>query len=198
MQRNPVLVIFSILLFCSYGLYAQEDSVRNNAWYFDDGGVSVARNVVKVNVWSVIIGDLPVYYERVLSKSLSIEVGAGILLPYYVPGVPGFFSKKEQTHNPTFGYSFWIHPKYYLQREAPELLYWGFQYRRRSYHQNDQAFILTDFTFNYGLQLILGKRFALDSNIGFGFRFDHDMSSSPLYRISGLAVPIGIKIGYIF
>lgn len=178
-------------------LPAQSDSTQNNAYYFDDGGVSEAKNLIKLNILSIINGDLPVYYERVLSKSFSIEIGAGILFPYYIPELPQLSSDSHRIENPDYGYSLWIHPKYYLQDQAPELTYFGIQLRRRNYNQDNETIIYTDVTLNYGLQLYFGKRFVFDYNIGIGFRFETDKAIDIRYNTSGLAVPIGIKLGVI-
>ena len=186
-----------ILLISHHKVIAQNDSIQDNSYYFDDGGISESKNLVKINVLSIVNGDLPVYYERIIGKSFSIEFGAGILLPYYIPELPQLFLDEPEIENPDFGHSLWIHPKYYIQHEAPELNYLGIQFRRRSYTQDNQAIIFTDLTFNYGLQLIVGKRLVFDYNVGVGFRYKTQESLNIEKEISGLALPIGTKLGII-
>lgn len=186
-----------LLLLSFEKVYTQSDSIQDNSFYFDDGGISARKNIIKINILSAINGDLPLYYERALSKSFSIEIGAGLLLPYYILELPQIFSTEAEIINPDFGYSLWIHPKYYLQQNAPELNYFGVQIRKRNYNQNNQTIVYTDVTLNYGLQLILGKRIAFDYNVGIGVRFKREKSTSEKNVITGIALPIGIKIGII-
>ena len=197
MKYIQLIVMIFILLILQYKVIAQNDSIQDNAYYFDDGGISESKNLFKINVLSIVNGDLPVYYERILGNSFSIEVGAGILLPYYIPELPNLLSGESEIENPDFGHSLWIHPKYYIQHEAPELNYIGVQFRRRYYNQDDQPIIYTDLTINFGLQLILGKRFVFDYNLGIGFRYKTQKSIHMKNEISGVALPIGIKLGII-
>ena len=196
-KKIQVILLVYILLISHHKVIAQNDSIQDNSYYFDDGGISESKNLVKINVLSIVNGDLPVYYERIIGKSFSIEFGAGILLPYYIPELPQLFLDEPEIENPDFGHSLWIHPKYYIQHEAPELNYLGIQFRRRSYTQDNQAIIFTDLTFNYGLQLILGKRFVFDYNVGVGFSFKTQKSLNIEKEISGVALPIGVKLGII-
>ena len=194
-KKTPLLLMTFILLLLHNKVIAQNDSIQDNSYYFDDGSISESKNLVKINVLSIIIGDLPVYYERIFGKSFSIEIGAGILLPYYIPEVTQLFSNKSEIVDPNFGYSIWLHPKYYIQ-QAPELNYFGIQFRRRNYNQ---TIICTDLTFNYGLQFILGNRFILDYNVGLGFRFKTQKSPNIEKEINEVVpvLPVGVKLGII-
>jgi len=196
-KKIQIILMIFILSISHYKVIAQNDSIQDNSYYFDDGGISESKSLVKINVFSIVNGDLPVYYERIIGKSFSIEFGAGILLPYYIPELPQLFSGESEIANPDFGHSIWIHPKYYVQHESPELNYLGIQIRRRNYNQDNQTIIFTDLTFNYGLQLIVGKRLVFDCNVGVGFRYKTQESLNIEKEISGLAFPIGIKLGII-
>lgn len=198
MKRYLCAPIITFFLFLSFDtVYAQSDSIQDNSYYFDDGGISDAKNVIKLNILSTINGDLSLFYERVLFNSFSIEFGAGLILPYYITELPKLFSDEAEIKKPDSGYSLWIHPKYYFQQKAPELYFIGIQIRRRNYNQDYQTIVYTDITLNYGLQLILAKRIAFEYNIGIGYRFSDETASSQKTGINELIIPIGIKFGII-
>ena len=198
----PTLFVLQLFII---NVNAQVDTT-NNAYFFDDGGISNAKNIFKVNVISIINGDLPFYYERVLNKSFGLEVGAGILLPYYIPEIIPLLSGETIINNPNYGYSIWFQPKYYLLKKAPEYSYMSFQYRRRNYYQNIQSIVFSDITFGYGTQLFIGKRFLFDYNTGIGYRHviikQEDVNISTrddVYNnINGVLLYINIKLGLIY
>lgn len=192
-----IVLFLSILVVSTDTLQAQNDSIQDNSYIFDDGGISESKNLIKVNVLSIINGDLPFYYERILSKSLSIEIGAGILLPYFVPELPQLFSDEPEIENPDLGYSIWVNPKYYYHQKAPEMGYMGIQYRRRNYNVENESIILTDLTVNFGFQLNFGKRLVVDYNIGAGYKFKTLKSINIKNKPSEVSLPIGIKLGFI-
>ncbi len=198
-KKHFILILLFVLISSSIELIAQNDSIKDNSYYFDDSGISEAKNIVKLNILSIINGDLPLYYERILSKSISIEVGVGLLLPYYIPELPQILSEEaSDIKNPDLGYSLWIHPKLYIFHEAPELSYIGMQLRRRNYNQDYQTFRYTDITVNYGIQFIVGKRIVFDCNIGLGLFINAKKSTLNDSYIDGIALPLGVKIGYLF
>ncbi len=168
--------------------------------YFMDPG-SEAKNVFKINLTSFLSGDLPVYYERVLTKQFSIEAGVGVILPFYVFEGSNIYSDEQIITNPDGGYSLWIHPKLYFWR-APEGMYFGLQYRYRKYLQDNAVVRYSDYTINYGYQWILGTHFVLDANIGAGFRIrnipDDFYEWEDEFIKTTLVVPFGIRFGVLF
>ena len=194
-KKNRLLILF--FAFSFFQLSAQTDSIQDISYYFDDARVTDAKNIFKINLPSIINGDLPIFYERTFNNSLSFELGVGLLLPYYISEFPDLVRGKTPIENPKSGYSFWICPKYYIQRRAPEYNYIGLQYRRRSYNLEDGQNITYDyFTINLGLQLIFGKRFLFDYSLGGGFRFKKEgkLEDSDFIQV---ACPLMIKLGYI-
>lgn len=195
MKKMSRLLLIAMMLLSHHLVVAQKDTLPDNSYYFDDGGISERKNIFKVNILAIVSGDLPFYYERILGKSFGLEIGAGLLLPYYLPDLPNLFTEEYEVENPDFGHSLWIHPKYYIQPKAPEFGYFGIQLRRRHYNQNNQSIIFSDLTINYGFQLFLGKRFIFDYNVGIGSSFKTQKSLNIKNEKSGLAIPIGIKLG---
>lgn len=193
---RKISIIFSIVFFLliNFKLSAQNDSIKDDlSKYFDDGGLSDGKNVVKIAATSLINGDLSFLYERVLNKSVGIELGIGLLLPYYIGeiGIVGI-----EVTNPKFGYSLWFHPKYYLNRQATKSYYVGTQYTRRNYFQTNYSIILTDIVLDAGGAMIIGNRITLESFFGMGIHFNHNIKNDKILKI-GLSYQLGIKIGYI-
>jgi len=193
------LIIISIWLLPLCNLFAQTNGSSENSYFLDDGGISNSKNLLKVNVLSIVNGDLPFYYERVLSKSFSVEIGAGILLPYYLPELPRLITNNEnEIVDPAGGYSLWIQPKYYIQGKSPELRYFGLQFRKRNYNLKNGVIITYDLSFITGTQLIFAKRMALDLSIGLGIH-STNKNETDIFRFNNyLTIPVAIKLGYLF
>jgi hypothetical protein len=195
---------FLVSFFILFSSFAQSQTTDTNsvAYLMDDGKISSARNIVKVNLVSPIIGDLPFYYERIVGKYFGLEAGAGILLPFYGPEGLGLFYEDQEIIDPVSGYSLWFQPKLYLLGKAPQYSYMGFQYRKRHYNlKSKQEIEYLDLTLNFGFQFYLWKRLMLDYNLGIGFR----QRKYPVYHVDngregliGIAMPLNLRLGFVF
>jgi hypothetical protein len=97
-MKNNIKIV--VLLLCSFCMIADasaqskkkkpvkktEQSKNSDVQVFDDGDGSdifkdskrkEVNNTLKINPFAAVLGDLPLYYERVLSPKLSVEVGVG-------------------------------------------------------------------------------------------------------------------------
>lgn len=168
--------------------------------YFQDSGYSRRKNVVKVNLLSLLQGDLPISFERVLTKAITIEAGIGIMFPYYVPGSFELFLGEERViKKPNMGYSLMLQPKLYLRvKKAPEYSYLSLLYRRRVFSQNNAKITFDEFAFTFGFQLFVGKsnQIVTTYESGFGLRIAKDYSQNSK-KYSPIA-PLNLKLGYIF
>lgn len=196
-MKKHILLLFSLvklLLFTDICLLSQED----NSYYFDDGGISTCNNVIKINTLSILNGDLPFFYERVFIDEISIEIGAGVLLPFYNIENNIFYSESSfPITNPTGGYSIWIQPRFYSKHTAPESSYIGFMYRKRFYNQNNEQIVFTDFAINIGQQIMIKKRMTCDFSLGAGYKIQEDNSSQiKLMHLNNFILPIGLRFGY--
>lgn len=203
--KNAAFIIFGFII-TSFPLssYCQTDSSSafNEKYFFDDNGLSNAKNIFKLNIASAIIGDLSLQYERKLSRRIGIEASVGALLPYYFPENDVLLLKGEPIVNPGLGYSYRLFPKYYLMADAPEGQYNGFLWRRRFYHlDGGNRMTFTDLTFQSGYQFSLSDRLLLDVNLGIGFRFRRYKSFSDPDQDNidhSLVMPLSLSIGYKF
>ncbi|RMG83907.1 MAG: hypothetical protein D6707_00145, partial [Bacteroidetes bacterium] len=189
-MKNIQVILGIFFCFSLSNGFAQNDTIQDLSQYFDDGKISNSKNIVKINATSIINGDLPVYYERPLTNSFSVELGAGLLLPYYFPEI--FFPDEtdyEPITNSNLGYSLWFFPKIYLFSPS-EFSYVGFMYRRRAY-QNEQTVIYNDFTISSGYQINPVKRLVLDIYLGVGIRFKTQESLDIKNESIGTIIPIG-------
>ncbi len=199
-MKLKLLSIFLVIFFVSNSsLQAQNDTIDENDAFFDDGGISKKKNLIKINTLSLLSGDLPVSYERGFGKRLSLEVGVGVLLPFYFNEIPGeaidngFGLKKRD-----LGYSLTIFPKYYLFSETLDYVYVGFQYRQRNFDRNTQSIRQNDYCLIYGFQYYIYSQFSVDFSIGIGFRFTNSIGT--IYEESdiGVLMPFALKFGYLF
>jgi len=175
--------------------YAQAQSDSTSlSYYFDDGGISTGT-MYKTDLVSMIHGDWPIIAENRLKNNLTLEMGAGLLMPYYVHDFLALaFTDNKGIQNDRFGYSTRLHVKWYTK--APERDYWGVQYYRRSFHHIK----VNEWFFTKGDQRIIGKRLILDIALGLGVRlqrtdgpdymFDPDFGFSPI-------MPLMIRFGVI-
>ena len=101
------------------------------------------KNYISIKTNGLLVGDLPIFYERKINKHFAIQVGVGItfdnlfydavitnFFPHFVNNSPmdGNFSR-----NTSIGPGFVIEPKYYFGRKNFEGIYVGIQYRFRRY-----------------------------------------------------------------
>ncbi len=152
------------------------------------GSSFIQKNKISINPLGVLIGDYPLYYERMLGNTFSLEIGAGVTYENYAGNL--FRYGNADTYNSNFtrvytlGNTYSISPKVYLD-EAFEGSYLAFCYRHRLY-KNDvteytgsatpidepikESTKLNSLTFNYGYVFTLGKGFILDYYMGLGLR----------------------------
>ena len=195
-MKNTCLIL-TILFF---GQLAAQ--TNDNAQYFDDGGLSTKKLTVKLNIAAIVTGDLPVSAEYAFTRHLALEAGVGLSLPYYLREIPELLWTNDDfvdwIPDPQSGYSLLVQPKFYLG-DYPEAFYTGLQYRRRFFSMSEEKVTFQEFTFNWGYQLSLGKRWIIDYGFGLGFRFvDLDSKTRTEDFNTELAVPMILKIGYLF
>jgi hypothetical protein len=168
----------------------------DHAYYLNDGGISTSKNIIKLDGLSLIQGNLALLYERVINKTLSIETGGGLRLPYYLPDLSLPFIQTVPGFHPFPGLSFRLETKYYFHR-APELKYLALRFG----HSRFPTLALNDYTFHWGKQHIIGKRGIIDASFGLGCRFQK--SSNETYYFNpdasfAILFPLHIKFGYLF
>lgn len=191
MKRVAIFLYF--LLFSDF-LHSQTDSSEFKAM-FDDGNISNAKNIMKINPTAFVVGDIPVHYERVIFNTLTMEVGLG-----YLRNVETFelFIPYESQPAKGTGLSVYVNPRVFLGRKAPEGYYLGLLYRRRKFSCGQ---VHNDLAVNNGIQFAL-KRVVFEIMYGWGFRIiDYPKSNSGQYHALEkikLIFPASIKIGYKF
>lgn len=198
------LVFFTIctLLIGSSSFAQDSDDELSN--YFDDGGISTAKNTVKFNLASAVSGDFTISYERILKSNWGFEIGFGRLADYYNPDLYEYFSNNEDLEdieipNPTGGYSYIISPKYYYLDDAPLDVYASIEYRYRFYdYINNTSITVRDITANYGFQFMVYKKLIMDVNYGLGFRAKTLEINNVEESTINLTMPLSVKVGYLF
>jgi hypothetical protein len=205
LQTTSIKFFFAFaLFFAQFGLNVQGQTDTSKAkdvsYYFDDNGISELKNVLKINILSIIQGDVPFYYERTFNKILSIEAGLGFQLPYFVKSPISIRNNEDPIiKSPDSGLSIWIFPRFYLAKTAPEGIYIGPQFRKRFYNQGTEKINVNDITYNAGLQFFTGKHFIIDLATGAGVSIINRTQPEALVnRYFDISYQIDLKIGYRF
>ncbi len=200
-------LIFPFLIFLSFysiKSFAQETTPNDNSYYFDDDGVSEARNLIKFNSIATLSGEVSFSYERILSKTFTVEFRTGLIMPHYIPDYYEVLEYSEsviKNEGIKGGYSIGVQPKIYYFK-APELAYTGLQLRRRVYNLETQSLTYSDIYIVGGIQKIIMTRMVIDFSTGVGFRLKTFEKINPNDEQSNkeltLVLPLALKIGYIF
>lgn len=187
---------FMTMVVLMFPAFAQEDDVSQ---YLDDGGISLSKNILKVNLANVLIGEVPVSYERILGDAFGLEVGGAYILPYYGGTLLDEFTGNYHSGYPSSGKGFMVSPRYYMGREAPEKRHIGLQYRRRFVsYSNLSSEVRTDFSLVSGSQWVLGNRFVLDMESGLAYSIVELYDAGMLYRASDITFQVSLKTGILF
>jgi hypothetical protein len=72
------ILLFTLMIFLAFGVQAQKKVKRKYAYRLD----LAYRNAIKLNVPSLVLGNISMSYERVLSEKVSVQLQAG----YWVGG----------------------------------------------------------------------------------------------------------------
>ena len=194
MQRTG---LFLLLFFIAGKIPAQSTDSSDTAiaYYFDDEITQANRNIIKLKPLAFLHGNYAFFYERILSRSWSAEVGLGFLSASHLLRIDDFWISK--TSNMNHAYGFWLQGKYYFKQNNPESNYVGLQWRSRHFHMQDHTLKSTHIFFNYGFQCIAKKRWTLEYNIGVGVRL---RGISPPLEITNTRieiVPFSVKLGFL-
>ena len=93
-------------------------------------------NLIKFNVFEAFSGDFSLYYERILNKNFSAEVGLGVTLyDYFSSLINSNFEIDNDVYEPLLGVSFSLGGRYYPFRAADEF-YVGPEFKYKYYHNN--------------------------------------------------------------
>jgi hypothetical protein len=187
-----------LALFGSISLHGQIDST-NVAVYFEDDGPKSGDNQVKIDVLTIVFGELPVSYERAITDNFSLEIGVGILLPYHVPE---FVSGVEKFETVDGGSTFRIEAKYLEDYNSRIKRFYSLRFRQRNFKLPTEDLKARDLSFLSGIQMMVGKGIVLDYYVGLGYQFgDGDQAEEESFGETldqRIFIPFGAKIGIIF
>jgi len=180
------LILFNIQGFCQT---VPDGQIKVYDSYQPKKGKSVGeKNKISINPLGVIIGDYPLYYERMFGTTFSIELGAGVTYQNYTRPITDLYgnanySSLDVTRSYQLGSTYSVSSKIYLEDDCFEGSYLALCYRNRVYKDEVTAYQggvlatpmkesqrLNSFTFNYGYVFHLGKGIMLDYYVGIGLR----------------------------
>ena len=156
---NKLRIVILLCITFSFQSYAQPEDVST---YFNDDGISNSKNIIKIGVLGLVRGDAHILYERILNKGLGVEIGFGIMMPYYVPEFSEAFDQSQIVRQPDGGTtSKRAQLRFYLARDAPEGTFSIIDYRNQRY-KFDNGESEATYTY-YGLGY--GKSRSIDSRL---------------------------------
>jgi hypothetical protein len=157
---KAVTILIIITLTCK--MQAQEDV----STYFDDGGISNPKNIIKVNANYCIGGDISFSYEYIFTDRFALEAGYGTIT--HIFDIFGELDEYVSKNLVEGGYSYLILPKMYFLQKAPLYNYCGILYRNRLFKHTYKDVYVRDISVVYGVQFNWGKRVYFDYIVGIG------------------------------
>ncbi|MCL2651810.1 MAG: hypothetical protein FWD60_12430 [Candidatus Azobacteroides sp.] len=220
MKILKLLLFFGIL---SGNVIAQNANETSSiSEYINDGGRSKSANILKTDLVMIYQGTVPFIWEHLFSRDFSLEMGAGIVLPYY--NRPPVMLENDIGQNslrtPNLGGSFHLSPKFLTSLSNArgfEAFYASIPLSIRYYTGQLSLF---DAAVVFGKQwLFTNNRLVIDISAGFGIncQFSLDKKSyvfnaeDRYTTVIGnvftdesypetvhFIIPVSIKIGYRF
>jgi hypothetical protein len=199
------------LLFIVFGgvtcVFGQNGGSSTIDQYLDDGGRTIAQNLLKTDISEVLTGNIPICWEHKFNSNFTLEGSVGLLTNcIYNPVIspPQFFGCKIYNSLKP-GYSLYVFPKQYFQ--ALESSYSGICFKL--HHYVGQAYS-TEFDLLFGKQWLLGGYWVVDLGFGLGFNFETSVDGvSYIYNPKAVeknqygsfstfrpSIPVILKIGY--
>lgn len=175
----------------------------------DDGGISNAKNLLKLNLVQPLAGDFSLAFERQLSKKFTLQANIGKVLPFYLIDLSGLYNRialsdpRQDLSNLTGGFSFGLTPKYFLRGLAPEYYYLALDYQYRRYNRTaNYDLVFTDYQFLSGFSQFFGTRFVLEFYVGLGirqFKYEAKPGNRDLSVLNRIIpnLPLGLRVGII-
>ncbi len=176
MKEHKVFILILFLTFNIFQSLSQDDGpkvvVFNSEEQDEKRDEIYARNLFKFGLLSPFAGDFSFYYERVLAKSFSMEVGLGITIEDYIQGFINDDIFSVSSENNLFGPSALIGFRYYPVY-TPEEFYIAGEFKYKQY-RSQQIFNSSDDIFSRStnvskFRLTFGYQFFVYDNVFWDF-----------------------------
>ena len=168
-MKNLTLISFMLLL--SMKIFSQDGPkvVVFNAPESEEEKTFNTKNLVKLSLLEAFSGDISFYYERVLQKNLSAEIGIGVTLNDYLGVIMDNLDVETSERTALLGSSFALGLRYYPYMASDEF-YFAPEFKYRYYHNTLQP----STTFNQSFDPLEEKKnvSSFRINIGYVYFFD--------------------------
>jgi hypothetical protein len=186
------------MFFAPGSIFAQVEQQEDLHAYFDDGNLSKRKNILATDFIAPLSGGLALRYERALGKSMSVEIGATKLLPFYLFELPPV----ELHTDPKGGWGLSFATHFFFDDRSPERHFVGPRYAWRRYtFDGGRTTTVHDITWNYGYNFFLGKYLMFCLQYGIGYRREVNsfrLGLSGGYSRGTFSMPYIIGIGFMF
>lgn len=178
------LTLFSFILTLCIKVYAQDGPkiVVFNAPETEEEKTFDTKNLIKLSLLEAFSGDIAFYYERVLQKNLSAEIGIGVTLNDYLSIIMDNLDYETTDRTALLGSSFALGLRYYPFMASDEF-YFSPEFKHRYYHSTYNPYSsstnntfdpleekknVTNFRINVGYVYFFDKNIFIDYYAGIG------------------------------
>jgi hypothetical protein len=214
-------LILSILLVTSISSISQDGPkvVVFNSTESKEPAQWSKYNLIKFNVFEALAGDFSFYYERILSKNFSAEIGLGPTLTNYFSLLwNDNFDFSNETVEPLMGFAFCLGGRYYPYRAGDEF-YFAPEFKYKFYHNNErytdllgqeqvmeESWKMAMGRITFGYVYFFDENIFLDFSAGFGIGKVKQNNlqwegTEPILDETSLLTPrlhLGLKVGIAF
>lgn len=186
-----------VLLLCFTQVLQAQNS---NSKFFNEGSGPKRVNLLKLELGYLMNRDIGVFYERIINWNFGVEIGASYLLNGFEPGVLILDGDDDNLDRQSqSGFSWYIHPRYYLSRSAPDDFFVGLQYRGRSLDIVGEGFSQNSYSLTLGLQEETRYKIVWETFGGIGLHSEKGTDAGSTFKnTNGLAITGGLRIAYYF
>jgi hypothetical protein len=192
--------LFILFACIATSLSAQKES-KDGAKLYSGKVISSRQVALKVSPVEAVNGDLNLQVEFMPINDVSFVIGAGIILPYYIPELLEEDGDLAVIKDPKGTFSIRFDTRFYFKGQKKMLEYYiypGIRYRNYKFDSGIKM-NQTDLYLGVGHQFPLGERFTVDPYISFGLRIrsDNQDKGTKSSSTTDPVVPVGVKIGFL-
>ncbi|MGB0868674.1 MAG: hypothetical protein ACPGSD_03670 [Flavobacteriales bacterium] len=175
---------------------------NNNDYYMDDEELLVPEHIVKLNITGLILGRIDCYYERKLFKSIKLEAGAGVQLPYYSKELGFIFSnpnnkslsEESPLRSGVSGFHWSLQVMTTRRTINSYFISNGIRFRKAYYSYDGYTFKQKEYSFISAGRMSIHPKWSLE--LASGVSFVHLYTENIDLNWYGVFIPLDLKLIY--